>query len=92
MISVFRYVVGCLAGRFSASGPDFGVAPVASLSTLNFLRWSTKLGGTLRATKNMTHIDHGPGPGWNYGETVIFTFWRFWSKTRFFPKKQTEIR
>ena len=32
---------------------------------------STKLVGTIRVTKKMTHIDNGPGPGRNYGETAI---------------------
>ena len=35
-----------------------------------------KCGGTLRATKKMTHIDNGPGPGWNYGETAVLAFCR----------------
>ena len=32
---------------------------------------STKLVGTIRLTKKMTHIDNGPSPGRNYGETAI---------------------
>ena len=33
-----------------------------------------KLGGTVGATKKMTHIDNEPGPGWNYGETEVYMF------------------
>ena len=32
---------------------------------------STKLVGTIRVTKKMSHIDNGPSPGRNYGETAI---------------------
>ena len=32
---------------------------------------STKLVGTIRVTKKMSHIDNGPSPGQNYGETAI---------------------
>ena len=44
----------------------------------NFPIWSTltKLGGTVRAIKKMTQNDNRPGPGQNYGETVIFTLGR----------------
>ena len=38
---------------------------------LDFGLWSTKLGGTVPAP-----IDNGPGPGWNYRETAVFTFCR----------------
>ena len=42
--------------------------------TATFLNiWSTKLGGTVQATKKMTHNDYGPGPGQNYRQTAIFT-------------------
>ena len=43
----------------------------ASKGTLNFGPWSTKIGGTVRATKKMTHIDNRPGPSRNYGETQL---------------------
>merc|ERR1712208_188533 len=32
---------------------------------------STKLVGTIRVTKKMSHIDNGPSPGRNYGEAAI---------------------
>ena len=32
---------------------------------------STKLVGTIRVTKKMSHIDNGHSPGQNYGETAI---------------------
>ena len=32
---------------------------------------STKLVGTIRVTNKMSHIDNGPSPGRNYGETAI---------------------
>ena len=57
--------------------------------TLNFGPRSTKLVGTIRVTKKMTHIDNGPGPGRNYGETAAFTFCRKVEngpKIRFSPK------
>ena len=40
-----------------------GQCLIAVISTLNFGPWSTKLGGTVRATKKITHIDNGLGPG-----------------------------
>ena len=58
-------------------------------STLNFGPRSTKLVGTIRVTKKMTHTDNGPGPGRNYGETAAFTFCRKVEngpKIRFSPK------
>ena len=57
--------------------------------TLNFGPRSTKLVGTIRVTKKMTHTDNGPGPGRNYGETAAFTFCRKVEngpKIRFSPK------
>ena len=44
---------------------------IASKGILNFGPWSTKIGGTVRATKKMTHIDNRPGPSRNYGETQL---------------------
>ena len=58
--------------------------------TLNLGPRSTKLFGTIRVTKKMTHTDNGPGPGRNYGETAAFTFCRKVEngpKIRFSPKK-----
>ena len=34
-------------------------------------RNSTKLIGTIQITNKFAHIDNGPGPGRNYGETDI---------------------
>ena len=42
-----------------------GQSPIAIKSTLNFGLWSTKLGGTIQATKT---------PGRNYREAAVFTF------------------
>ena len=39
-----------------------GQSPIAILSTLDF---------GLKTGQKMTHIDNGPGPGRNYGETAI---------------------
>ena len=67
-----------------------GQCPISIISTLNFGPWSTKLGGTIRATKKMTHIDNGHCHSRNYGETTVFTFCRkvvFGPKIHFFPKK-----
>ena len=50
--------------------------------------WSTKLGGTVRATKKMTHNDYGPGPERKYGQTAIFTF--FGQTSFFFLQKNTQ--
>ena len=47
-------------GHFPGLNPVFGQSGQSpSISTLNFKSWSTKLGGTIRATKKMTHIDNG---------------------------------
>ena len=46
-----------------------GHSPITCISTLNFGQFSTKLSGTVRAIKEMTQSDNGPGPGQNYGET-----------------------
>ena len=43
----------------------WGLCQDRGISTLNFGPFSTKLGGTVRAIKNMTHNDDGPGPGRN---------------------------
>ena len=67
----------------------FGHSPISKGSTLNFGPRSTKLVGTIRVTKKMTHTDNGPGPGRNYGETAAFTFCRKVEngpKIRFSPK------
>ena len=69
-----------LAARWTVFWPPgwilaiLGQCPIAIISTLNFGPWSMKLGGTVWATKKMTHIDNGPGLSWNYGETAVFTF------------------
>jgi hypothetical protein len=67
----------------------FGSGRISKGSTLNFGPRSTKLVGTIRVTKKMTHTDNGPGPGRNYGETAAFTFCRKVEngpKIRFSPK------
>ena len=61
----FGFLVG---GRLAARRAVFrprglilailGQCPISIISTLNFGPWSTKLGGTIRATKKMTHIDN----------------------------------
>ena len=68
-----------------------GQSPIAIISTLNFGLWSTKLGETVRATKKMTHIDNGPGPGLKYWETAVFTFCRKAENgpTNYFFQKRT---
>ena len=45
-----------------------------------------KLGETVRAIKEMTHNDNGPGIGRNYGETAVFIFgWKtFFALKSFF--------
>ena len=72
-------------GRFRGS-PLFlavlGLRHFRGMSTLNFGSFSTKLGGNVLAIQKMTQNDYGPGPGWKYGETAIFTFGRkavFWT-------------
>ena len=60
-----------------------------SVSELWVISFSTKLGGTVRAIKQMTQKDNGPGPGRNYGETGVFMFGRkvvFGLKMGFTPK------
>ena len=60
------------------------------VSTLNFGPWSTKLGGTVRAIKNITHNDNGPSR--NYGETADIMFGRkafFGQKIVFFFFQKT---
>ena len=67
----------------------FGRYRLLGECTLNFGPRSTKLVGTIRVTKKMTHTDNGPGPGRNYGETAAFTFCRKVEngpKIRFSPK------
>ena len=53
-----------------------GHSPITIIITFNFGPFSTKLGGTVRVIKKMTQNDNGPGPGWNYRETAVFTFGR----------------
>ena len=68
----------------------FGSGRVFIASTPNFGPSLTKLVGTIRFTKRMTHNDNGAGPGRIYGETAVFTFCRKAEngpKIRFFPKK-----
>ena len=71
-----------------------GHSHFAFISTLNFGPWLTKIGGTVQAIIKMTHNCNRPGPGWNYGETAIFTFCRNaenWLKICF-KKKTPKIR
>ena len=49
----------------------FGHSPNTYISTPNFGTYLTKLVGTIRVTKKMSHIDNGPGPCRNYGKTAI---------------------
>ena len=67
-----------------------GHSPNTYISTPNFETYLTKLVGTIRVTKKMTHNDNGAGPGRIYGETAVFTFCRKAEngpKIIFFPKK-----
>ena len=89
-------VGGRLAARRAVFRPRlpkvalFGSGRVFIASTPNFGPSLTKLVGTIRFTKKMTHNDNGPGPGRIYGETAVFTFCRKAEngpKIRFFPKK-----
>ena len=78
-------------GHFQGLTPffgRFGLVYVAIKSPLNFGPSSTNLGGTVRAIKKMTHNNNRPGPGQNYGETVVFIFGR---KVFFFSKKTPKI-
>ena len=58
-----------------------------SVSTIDFGPWSTKLGGTVQATKKMIQIDNSPGPGRNNGETAVFL--RFAENPFFLLRKNT---
>ena len=72
----------------------FGSGRVFIASTPNFGPSLTKLVGTIRFTKKMTHNDNGAGPGRIYGETAVFTFCRKAEngpKIRFFPKKSPKF-
>ena len=75
-------VGGRLAARRAVFRPPgrilaiFGHSHLLGESTLNFCPRSTKLVGTSRVTKKMTHNDNGAGPGRIYGETAVFTFCR----------------
>merc|ERR1711894_846686 len=89
-------VGGRLAARRAVFRPRlpkvalFGSGRVFIASTPNFGPILTKLVGTIRVTKKMTHNDNGAGPGQIYGETAVFTFCRKAEngpKIRFFPKK-----
>ena len=56
-----------------------GAAPQKIFTPKNFPKvgpWSTKLGGTVPATKKTTHNDTGPGTVQNCGETAVFMFCR----------------
>ena len=70
-------VGGRLAARRAVFRPPgrilavFGGGRNSYISTPNFETYLTKLVGTIRVTKKMSHIDKGPSPGWNYGETAI---------------------
>ena len=51
------------------------------------LQWAAR---DEKVPPKMTHIDNGPDPGRNYGETALLMFCRktvFWPKIRFFCKK-----
>ena len=93
-------VGGRLAARRAVFRPRlpkvalFGSGRVFIASTPNFGPSLTKLVGTIRFTKKMTHNDNGPGPGRIYGETAVFTFCRKAEngpKIRFFPKKSPKF-
>ena len=93
-------VGGRLAARRAVFRPPgrilaiFGSGRISKGSTLNFGPRSTKLVGTIRVTKKITHTDNGPGPGRNYGETAAFTFCRKVEngpKIRFSPKKAKRL-
>ena len=93
-------VGGRLAARRAVFRPRlpkvalFGSGRVFIASTPNFGPSLTKLVGTIRFTKKMTHNDNGAGPGRIYGETAVFTFCRKAEngpKIRFFPKKSPKF-
>ena len=70
-------------GHFSGLTPVFGRFRFAMI-TLNF---------GLSSTTKMTHNDNEPGPGRNYGETVVFTFVGKvfgWPKMRLSQRKNTK--
>ena len=65
----------------------FGAIPQTP-NTPHFAKYLTKLVGTIRVTKKITHFDYGDGPGRNYGETAVFTFClkaENGTEIRFFP-------
>ena len=70
-----------------------------SINTLNFGLFSTKLGGTVRAIKNMTQHDNGPGsPGQRSGSELLgngrFYFQPesvFVANNAIYPKKTPKI-
>ena len=72
-------VGGRLAARRAVFQPPdrilaiLGQSPIAILSTYNFgpKTGQRNLVGPSRPPKKMIHIDNGPGPGRNYGETAI---------------------
>ena len=68
-----------------------GHSHFAIISTLNFGPLSTKLGGTVRAIKKMTHNNHRTGPCWIYGKRPILRSAkkRFFAQNPFFPPKNT---
>ena len=65
-----------------------GLCQFTSISTLNFGQFSTKLGGNVRAIKEMTQNDNRPSPGRNDGKTAVFTF--SW-KVFFWPNKHPKF-
>ena len=67
-----------------------GQSPIASISTLNFKPWSTKLGRTVRSTKKLPTMTIDLVPA-GITEEAVSTFCRkafFWPKVRFFQKKK----
>ena len=72
-----------------------GLCHFISIRTLNFVPFSTKLGGTVQAINKMTKNDNGVGPSQNYGETTVFTFSRkvffLWLKMGFNPQKAPKL-
>ena len=93
-------VGGRLAARRAVFRPRlpkvalFGSGRVFIASTPNFGPSLTKLVGTIRFTKKMTHNDNGAGPGRIYGETAVFYVLPKSGKRAenpFFSKKNSEI-
>ena len=66
----------------------FGVGGLYYISTPNFEMYLTKLVGTIRVTKKITHFDYGDGPGRFY---VLPKSGKRAENPFFFPKKTSEI-